>query len=167
MVRQVWVRAALEEELDKIEVTRLRCDAEHSIVTVRISTIHIGTICKRVLDCVDIAVCGRPIRDLVEGHRPGVGLDRLLPSTPTRSIIHKIDFCHKSKLWPTVGALRRSSCSRNQPDPTPLIHAEPLSDTFVNTNEAQNPGGAIMFEGMIIMGLYIIALVNLDKINGT
>lgn len=62
---------------------------------------------------------------------------------------------------------RRSSYSRNRPDAGPLIHAEPLSDTFVATNEAQNPGGANMFEGMIIMGLYIIALVNLDKINGT
>ena len=40
---------------------------------------------------------------------------------------------HKSKLW---GRARRS----HETDPTPLIHAEPLSDTFVNTNEAQNPG---------------------------
>ena len=130
------------------------------------STIHISTICERDLNCVDIAVGGRQISDLVEVHRPGVGLDRL--SCRPDSIDYPQNLpqdLHKSK--PTVGGIASLELFTKPTRREPLIHAEPLSDTFVNTNEAQNPGGANMFEGMIIMGLYIIALVNLDKINGT
>lgn len=31
IIRQIWVRAALKEKLDKIAVAMIRCQAEHSV----------------------------------------------------------------------------------------------------------------------------------------